>query len=134
MKAFLQEAENSLRFYQNIRPTDDPKRLELEINKLKTTLADVQPESGNERSFNWSDFTTKIAQKAIIIGVVLVVMNQFTGVVAMLSYTAYIFEEAGSSLSPNMSALVIGVIQVVGNVIATILVDRSGRKVRFCVW
>lgn len=56
-------------------------------------------------------------------------MNQFTGVVAMLSYTAYVFDEAGSNLSPNMSAIVIGVIQVIGNCLATNLVDRSGRKV-----
>lgn len=34
-------------------------------------------------------------------------------------------------MSPNMSAIVVGVIQLVGSYVATNLVDRAGRKVRF---
>lgn len=39
-----------------------------------------------------------------------------------------IFEEAGSSLSPNVSAIIVGSIQVVGVYCSTVLVDRAGRK------
>lgn len=130
MNFFSQEAENSLRFYQNIQNTEEDRQLlDLEMNKLRVTLADVDSESGKDQSLKWTDFTTKVAQKALLIGVVMVSMNQLTGVVAMLSYTATIFEEAGSSIPPNMSAIIIGIIQVIGNCIATYLVDRSGRKV-----
>lgn len=75
------------------------------MKKLKTTLSDAHLDASDDTSLNWSDFTTKIARKAILIGVVLVAMNQFTGVVAMLSYTGYIFEEAGSDMSPNRAAV-----------------------------
>lgn len=69
------------------------------------------------------------ARKAIFIGAVLVWLNQFCGCFAMLNYTANIFAESGSNLSPNMSAIIVGVIQLFGAWISTFLVDRAGRKV-----
>lgn len=46
----------------------------------------------------------------------------------MLSYSSIIFMESGSTLSPNMSSIVIGFIQLVASYVATILIDRAGRK------
>ena len=127
----FQEAEKSIRFYQNIHGTDnnnDRKTISFEIDRLKGIINDLHIQSA-DNSFDWSELKTKIAQKALLIGLVLVVLNQFSGVVAMMSYTANIFQEAGSSLSPNMSSIVTSAIQLVGNCIATKLVDRAGRKV-----
>lgn len=82
-----------------------------------------------ENSFDWSELRTVIAQKAILIGLVLMVLYQFSGVVAMMSYTTNIFKESGSNLSPDNSSIVTGVIQFFGNIVATKFVDRAGRKV-----
>ncbi len=65
-----------------------------------------------------------------MIGVVLVWLNQFCGCFAMLNYTASIFAESGSNLTPNMSAIIVGIIQLIGAYMSTFLVDRAGRKVR----
>lgn len=46
----------------------------------------------------------------------------------MLSYASMIFDEAGSSMSPNISAIIVGGIQVFGVYCSTVLVDRAGRK------
>lgn len=51
----------------------------------------------------------------------------------MLNYTATIFEEAGSNLSPNMSSVVIGVIQIIGCYVSTLLIDKAGRKMLFII-
>jgi hypothetical protein len=51
----------------------------------------------------------------------------------MLSYTATIFQESGSSLNPNDSAMVVGVIQIVGSYASTLLVERAGRKILMSV-
>jgi SP family facilitated glucose transporter-like MFS transporter 8 len=45
-----------------------------------------------------------------------------------LSYASFIFDESGSELSPNLSAIVVGGIEVVGVYMTTMLVDRTGRK------
>lgn len=59
-------------------------------------------------------------------------LNQWCGCFAMLNYTATIFAEAGSSLSPNLSAIVVAVIQIFGACFST-LVDRVGRKILLTV-
>lgn len=128
----LQETEKSIRFYQNMHgKANDFELLQLEMLKLKTTnespkLADNY-NSGN--SFDWSDLIQAPGRKAITIGIVLAALNQFCGCFAMLNYTAKIFKEAGSNMSPNMSAIIVGVIQLFGSYMATNLVERAGRKV-----
>lgn len=51
-----------------------------------------------------------------------------SGTYALLSYASMIFEEAGSSMSPNVSAIIVGTIQTLGVYFSTISVDRAGRK------
>lgn len=46
----------------------------------------------------------------------------------MMSFTATIFAESGSTMSPNVSSIVVGVIQIIGSMFPTLLVDRIGRK------
>jgi MFS family permease len=55
-------------------------------------------------------------------------LNQFCGCFAMLNFTASIFEESGSNLSPNISSIIVGFIQIIGSLCPTLLVDRLGRK------
>lgn len=47
----------------------------------------------------------------------------------MINYTATIFAESGSDVSPNLSAIICGAIQLLGTLVSTKLVDRAGRKV-----
>lgn len=51
----------------------------------------------------------------------------------MLNYTALIFEKSGSSLSPTVSAIIVGFIQLVGSYVSTLLVERAGRKLLLLV-
>lgn len=55
-------------------------------------------------------------------------LNQFCGCFAMLTFTASIFKESGSTLSPNISSIIVGGIQIIGSMFPTLLVDRLGRK------
>lgn len=85
--------------------------------KLKLTL------------FKWSDLINGPGARAMTIGIVLMVLNQFCGIFAMLNYTSKIFKEAGSELSPNVAAIIVGIIQLIGSCFPVFLVERTGRKV-----
>lgn len=100
-----------------------------EIAKLQTIIAADQSVDNINSSLKWSDFTTKIARKALILGVVLIGLYLWNGSYGLTAYIANIFEQTGSPLSPNMSAILIGVAQLAGTCIAIVTVDCFGRKV-----
>lgn len=107
---------------------NDFELLQLTMSKLKNSIGN--PKDDAKSSFNWSDLIAAPGRKALIIGIVLASLNQFCGCFAMLNYTAKIFEEAGSNMSANASAIVVGILQLLGSYAATNLVERAGRKVR----
>lgn len=61
-------------------------------------------------------------------GIGLTFLNLFSGTLAMISYTTMVFKESGSTVDANLSAIVIGAIQVVSVYVSSLLVDRLGRK------
>lgn len=86
----------------------------------------------NQNHFNCV-VKTRAGRKAFMIGVALILMHEFCGVFTMLNYTATIFRESGSTISPQFSAIIVGLIQLLGTYVATFLVDRLGRKVLLIV-
>lgn len=122
---FLQHTEKSIRFYCHIHGKTE--ELQTEINNLKTTFGS---KTKLDNGLKWSDFSSKEARKAMIIGAVLAALQQLCGCFAMLNYTAKIFQESGSNLPPNVSAIVVGIIQLFGSSFSIVLADRAGRKVR----
>lgn len=72
---------------------------------------------------------TKPAKKVLAIGVMLQFLEQFSGLFGLLFFVSTIFEYSGSTISPNASSIIVGVIQLVGCYCSTLLVDRAGRKI-----
>lgn len=64
-----------------------------------------------------------------MIGMVLVILAQFSGPVAVLTYSDSIVKDAGVTVSPAISAIIISVLQLIGSYLPTVLADRAGRKV-----
>lgn len=71
---------------------------------------------------------TKPAKKILIIGIALMFLEQFSGVFALLFFVSTIFSYSGSSLTPNESSIIVGVIQLLGAYCSTTFVDRAGRN------
>lgn len=67
--------------------------------------------------------------KAIIISFVAFTMRQFSGVFAILNYASTVFRDAGSALTNEMSSIILAIIQLIGALISTNLLDRTGRKI-----
>lgn len=107
---------------------NDSEWLGLEIERLKDDInADAIRYA--ENPFGCSELMTSQSVKAITIGVVLVVLCVFSGLTPLTTYSAMIFEEAGSTLSPNMSAIVMVVMHIPAGLIAALIIDCVGRKV-----
>lgn len=83
---------------------------------------------GSSSKLAFRDFTSTHAKKALAYGIFLMALNQFCGCFAMLNFTATIFKESGSTLSPNVSSIIVGVIQIIGALLCTLFVEKSGRK------
>lgn len=71
----------------------------------------------------------KPAKKGLIIGLFLVFLNQYSGTLVIMTYTADIFASSGSNLSLNESSIIVAVIQLTGVYMSTICVEKFGRKV-----
>lgn len=103
----------------------------MELEKLKTVINDGNKCSDKKEntSITLNDFKSREAKKSLLIAFVLAALNQMCGCFAMLNYSATIFVEAGSDLEPNMAAVVVGAIQLIGSYVSLLLVDKAGRKV-----
>jgi MFS transporter, SP family, arabinose:H+ symporter len=92
-----------------------------EIGEIEETLA---LEKGS-----WRLLLEPGIKMAVFIGVALAVLQQFTGIDAIIYYGPRIFEEAGFALSEALGGqVVIGIINVTFTVIAIFTIDSLGRK------
>lgn len=100
-----------------------------EIEKLKLMIGDSESKKVNGQSLIWNELKKNPGRKATLISVFLAAFYHFSGSYVLINYTATIFEAAGSVMSSNESALVVGIIQFVGTIIVPLIVDCIGRKV-----
>lgn len=106
--------------------------MKAEIEKLENLIGAKCGES-SKKSVKWGDFTTNPGRKALVIGVILAVLGHISGSFAIINYTASIFDQSGSILTANESALVIGIVQLVGVMIMLSQVERIGRKILYII-
>jgi facilitated trehalose transporter len=67
--------------------------------------------------------------KPLLISVGLMFFQQLSGINAVIFYTVTIFRMAGSTIEDNLAAIIVGLVNFFATFIATILIDRLGRKV-----
>lgn len=69
----------------------------------------------------------------MLISPFLMMVNQFTGTYAITTYAETIFHSTGSPVDPQMSAIIMAAVQVIGTYAASQLMDKVGRKVLLLV-
>ncbi len=67
-------------------------------------------------------------RKPILLAMMVAGFNQLSGINALLYYLNDIFSAAGGKLSPDLQAIIIGVVNAVFTGIGMLLIDRLGRK------
>ncbi|KAF5294228.1 hypothetical protein FQA39_LY13476 [Lamprigera yunnana] len=67
--------------------------------------------------------------KPLIIALGLMFFQQLSGITAVIYYTNDIFQMSESTIDKNLSTVVVGIVNFVSTFVATVLIDRLGRKV-----
>ncbi|XP_037536112.1 solute carrier family 2, facilitated glucose transporter member 8 [Nematolebias whitei] len=111
-KGKRREAENVLQY---LRGPDAP--VEWECARI---------EEGS--SFHLSDLKDPGIYKPLVIGVMLMVFQQMTGINAIMFYAENIFRQAHFENS-GLASVIVALIQVVFTAIAALIMDKAGRKI-----
>ncbi|XP_049906177.1 solute carrier family 2, facilitated glucose transporter member 8 [Epinephelus moara] len=111
------EAEEALRF---LRGPDAP--VEWECARIE----DACEEQGS--SFQMSDLKDPGIYKPLVIGIMLMIFQQMTGINAIMFYAENIFEQAHFKES-DLASVIVGLIQVVFTGVAALIMDKAGRKI-----
>lgn len=73
-------------------------------------------------------FMTRAVLMPLGIGLALMAIQQLSGIDAIIFFTVEIFKTAGSSIDSHLATIIVGVVQVVFNILSLFLVDKAGRK------
>ncbi|NVJ60077.1 MAG: sugar porter family MFS transporter [Gammaproteobacteria bacterium] len=94
-------------------------------------LADIQPwQNPFAWIANWKKLFSPSMRKVLMIGIVIGITQQATGINAVFFYAPMIFEQTGvSTNSAFLQAVAVGVVNLVFTIIAIALIDRLGRRI-----
>lgn len=107
---------------------------------LRGKQADIEPEikgiikTHNEAerhasSSGMRQLMKKCNLKPLSISLGLMFFQQLSGINAVIFYAVEIFKGSGSNIDSNVSSMLIGVVNFAATFIATLMIDRFGRKV-----
>ena len=84
---------------------------------------------GSEVKANWKEIFEPGIFRAVLIGCAIAILGQFMGVNAVLYYGPNIFEDAGMTGDVSLlSTVLVGAVNFLTTIIATVIIDKVGRK------
>ncbi|TYH42251.1 hypothetical protein ES332_D11G051200v1 [Gossypium tomentosum] len=98
--------------------------ISVEVNDIKRAVAS----SRKTTTIRFADLRRRRYWYPLTVGIGLLVLQQLSGINAVLFYSSNIFERAGVK-SSNVATFGLGLIQVIASGVTTLLVDKAGRRV-----
>lgn len=96
--------------------------------ELHSMEKDISDQNSNKVSF-----IRAVQKRACILSLVIclgmMLFQQLSGINIVIFYSGSIFKDAGSTMDPAISTIIVGLSQVVSTVISAALIDRAGRKI-----
>ncbi len=98
--------------------------VESEMQAIKLSL-----DAGAHVGSNFGDLLEPALRKVMVIGLVVAILQQITGINAVFFYAPMIFEQSGIGTDAAfMQAVLVGLTNLVFTVLALLLIDKLGRK------
>ncbi|XP_012261235.2 facilitated trehalose transporter Tret1-like [Athalia rosae] len=95
-----------------------------ELVACQDDIAEQETRKGGFREL----VSTRAGRRGITTSLGLALFQQLTGVDAVIVYTVLIFQAAGSTIDPFLSAVMLSIVEVIMEVCAGFVVDRIGRR------
>lgn len=80
-----------------------------------------------------SPVSDKASRRAVLCGLLMVVILDTGGNFAILAYASVILKQSGVIVQPHLQAMSIPIIMLIGSIVSTFTVETFGRKVREAV-
>lgn len=97
-------------------------------------IADLQKEEDQRKSQNVREaLKQKSSKKAMLISFGLMFFQQLSGINAVIFYMTTIFADASIDLQPEIATIIVGAVQVIATFIATLTLDKLGRRILLLV-
>ncbi|ODM92464.1 Facilitated trehalose transporter Tret1, partial [Orchesella cincta] len=113
---------------QWLRGASSSQQVETELEELTASVNESQ-----SKSATWKDLLEKSSLKPTVLAVSLMVFQQLAAIDAVMFYTVDIFASSGADINENLSANIVGAIQVLATITAAMVVDRGGRRLLLLV-
>lgn len=118
---FIGKDEELKKVLQDLGRTQDIEKL-LKIRKENMTQTNTKKD--------WAElFSIRSNRKALFIVVIINILQHCSGVMAVLVFSAAIFDLAGSSIKSNIAMVIIGCCQLLGSTITPFFIENTGRKI-----
>jgi len=108
-----------------LKKTAGDKFSEEEIQDIKDSLGSDR----NSKKINIREIFRPVFKNVLIIGIVIAVTQQLTGINSVFFYAPMIFEQSGLGTNASFSqAILVGLTNLIFTVLAMLFIDRTGRK------
>ncbi|KAK3925731.1 Facilitated trehalose transporter Tret1 [Frankliniella fusca] len=98
-----------------------------EMSEIERVAAEA--EKNSKESSQIKEMFSRANARPLLITIGLMFFQQMSGINAVIFYATTIFKDAGSTIEANLCTIIIGVVNFLSTFVATILIDRLGRKV-----
>jgi Na+/melibiose symporter-like transporter len=98
------------------------------IEDIAEIQNDIEEKKAQKVSFAQA-MSRPTTKRGLIISLGLMFFQQVSGINAVIFYTNTIFESANTGIDSGIATIIVGVMQVIATLVATVIVDRVGRKI-----
>jgi SP family facilitated glucose transporter-like MFS transporter 8 len=115
-----EEARKSLQYYRG-----SSHNIWREFQELEKDISESTRNKASIRDL----VSSRATRKAMIISLGLMIIQQLSGINAVIFYSVKIFCAAESTLDPKVSAIIVAIVQVLVTYASSAMVDRAGRRI-----
>ena len=98
--------------------------INFELKEIKESLAQ---DAKIKTSGGWKMLGKSFFKRVLLLGIIVMALQQLTGINTVIYYSGNIFKAAGMA-NPAVGTILVGIINVLATIIALVLIDKFGRK------